>query len=268
MAENMATPREDFPILSIFLARDKRAPVAALYRFARHGDDLADDPTRDAAARRADLAPLRWALSGLQREPHVDDLRAVSGGDARLLTHAGDLLTAFEQDQRVTRFDDWPALDHYYRHSAVPVGRFLVDLYGESSALYPACDALSTALGLITNLRDVRADLVDLDRIYMTQRLLAEHGARVEDIFHGRMTAELRAAFDAHLARSERILTHALTQAPDIRAPELFRHFHLAAACGRRLADKLRARDFLNAKVRLSTLDMALCLTRAWTARR
>ena len=61
-------------------------------------------------------------------------------------------------------------------------------------------------------------------------------------------------------------MTHALTQAPDIRAPELFRHFHLAAACGRRLADKLRARDFLNAKVRLSTLDMALCLTRAWTA--
>ena len=56
MAENMATPREDFPILSIFLARDKRAPVAALYRFARHGDDLADDPTRDAAARRADGA--------------------------------------------------------------------------------------------------------------------------------------------------------------------------------------------------------------------
>ena len=156
MAESMATPREDFPILSIFLARDKRAPVAALYRFARYGDDLADNPDRDAAARRADLAPLRWALSGLQREPHVDDLRAVSGGDTRLLAHAGDLLTAFEQDQTVTRFDDWPALDHYYRHSAVPVGRFLADLYGEPAALYPATDALSTALGLITNLRDAR----------------------------------------------------------------------------------------------------------------
>ena len=268
MAESMATPREDFPILSIFLARDKRAPVAALYRFARYGDDLADNPDRDAAARRADLAPLRWALSGLQREPHVDDLRTVSGGDARLLAHASDLLTAFERDQTVTRFDDWPALDHYYRHSAVPVGRFLADLYGEAPTLYPVTDTLSTALGLITNLRDVRADLVDLDRIYMTQRLLAEHGARVEDIYHGRMTAELRAAFDAHLTRGEQMLARALTQASAIAAPELFRHFHLAVACGRRLAGKLRARDFLTGKVRLSALDMALCLASAWAARR
>ena len=91
--------------------------------------------------------------------------------------------------------------------------------------------------------------------------------ARVEDIYHGRMTAELR-RFDAHLTRGEQMLARALTQASAIAAPELFRHFHLAVACGRRLAGKLRARDFLTSKVCLSALDMAFCLASAWTARR
>ena len=263
MAENARIPREDFPVLSIFLDRRARAPVQALYKFARAGDDIADDPLKTADQRQNDLLIFRQALAGSGSQPQVDALRFAVTGDEKLLRHGAALLTAFENDQHKTRFTDCADLEDYYRFSANPVGRFLADLYGQDANIYQYTDALCTGLGLITNLRDCGDDLRDLDRIYIPLALLDRHGVNEADLLKRQQTTALKALFEAQLAWGGRKITTALAGATQIRSKNLRRHFYLAAHCGLRLARKMRRRDILRQKVNLHGGDMALCLLSA-----
>ena len=63
----------------------------------------------------ADAIPLRAALA--------------EGGLAP--RHAQDLLTAFRMDVTKRRYRDWDDLMHYCSFSAMPVGRFVLDVHGE-----------------------------------------------------------------------------------------------------------------------------------------
>ena len=56
--------------------------------------------------------------------------------------HALDLLTAFRMDVTKLRYENWDEVIHYCRYSAMPVGRFVLDVHGESRATWPASDAL------------------------------------------------------------------------------------------------------------------------------
>lgn len=264
MAENLRIPREDFPVLSIFLDRPARAPVLAFYQFARTVDDIADDPTKKPTQRADNLAIFRQVLLHRTADPLIDHLRAAVKDDEKLLRHAGDLLTAFENDQHQTRFQDSAELEQYYRYSANPVGRFLVDLYGEDRALYPYTDALCTGLGLITNLRDCGEDLRDLDRVYIPLVFFEQYHSDINDLLKHRQTPALKALCDAQLSWGEAKISEALTAAGEIKSKNLRRHFYLAAHCGRRLAQKMRTRDILAKKVNLGAMDMAICLARAW----
>ena len=94
--------------------------------------------------------------------------------------HAQDLLTAFRMDVTKLRYRDWDDLIDYCSYSAMPVGRFVLDVHGESRALWPANDALCAALQIINHLQDCGKDYRDLDRVYIPLDALAEAGATVE----------------------------------------------------------------------------------------
>ena len=51
--------------------------------------------------------------------------------------HAQDLLKAFRQDVTKHRYADWDELIDYCRYSAMPVGRFVLDVHGESRSTWP-----------------------------------------------------------------------------------------------------------------------------------
>ena len=53
-----------------------------------------------------------------------------------LLPHALDMLVAFRRDATKNRYRDWEDLLDYCSFSASPVGRFLLDLHGESDDCY------------------------------------------------------------------------------------------------------------------------------------
>ena len=69
---------------------------------------------------------------------------------------------------------------NYCRYSAMPVGRFVLDVHGEDRATWPASDALCAALQIINHLQDCATDYRNLDRVYLPLDMLAAHGARVE----------------------------------------------------------------------------------------
>ena len=107
--------------------------MLAFYRFVRAADDVADHPT---AARTQS-----WRLLEQMRASLVGDSDAVAEGVAlrgvlavqeMRPTHALDLLEAFRRDVTKLRYADWDELMDYCRYSAMPVGRFVLDVHGES----------------------------------------------------------------------------------------------------------------------------------------
>ncbi len=100
------------------------------------------------------------------------------------------------------RYRDWDDLIDYCRYSAMPVGRFVLDVHGESRATWPANDALCAALQIINHLQDCAKDYRDLDRVYIPLDAFASAGATVEELGAAQASPALRAAIRALAART------------------------------------------------------------------
>ena len=88
----------------------------------------------------------------------------------------------------------------------MPVGRFVLDVHGESRATWPANDALCAALQIINHLQDCGRIIRDLDRVYVPLDALAAAGASVED---ARRATRASPALRALPARARRAHRHA-----------------------------------------------------------
>jgi hydroxysqualene synthase len=168
---------ENFPVASFLIQPRHRPAILAFYRFARAADDIADHPTVPAEEKLRLLETFRASLSGEADSADVAVALRETLKERSLTTqHAADLLEAFRRDVTVRRYPDWDALMDYCRYSAMPVGRFVLDVHGESEAIWPANDALCAALQVINHLQDCKKDCRDLDRIYIPQDIMQSEG--------------------------------------------------------------------------------------------
>ena len=102
-----------------------------------------------------------------------------------------DLITAFEQDQRVSRYANWDEVFGYCVNSANPVGRLVLMLCGyRDEERFRMSDATCTALQLANFWQDVTVDLKK-DRVYLPLHLFEKHGYTVEELFGLRATPGL-----------------------------------------------------------------------------
>lgn len=188
---------ENFPVASWLCPAPLRPAVAALYRFARTADDIADEGQADAAARLAELAAYRAALDdALAARPVPPHWQAVFIPlAAAVRRHAWpvdllhNLISAFEQDVRHTASGHRPAdsaeLLAYCRLSANPVGRLLLHLWGVSDpTALERSDRICSALQLINFWQDLGEDL-PRQRVYLPADALRRHGVAVEDFLSG-----------------------------------------------------------------------------------
>ena len=143
---------ENFPVGSWALPRRLRRPVHAVYAFARHADDLADEGDAPAAERLAALNALKEELDRMAagQEPQTALMRRLHDEAvapfALPLQPFYDLLSAFMQDVEKTRYQNFAELADYCRRSANPVGRIMLHLYGESDSRSVAqSDGICTA---------------------------------------------------------------------------------------------------------------------------
>ena len=184
---------ENFPVASFVLAARHRAPVMAFYRFARFADDIADHPTAPPDEKLALLEAMRATLAGeVDTNPEALGLRRALFGREDLAVHGLDLLEAFRRDVTKTRYADWDELMDYCRYSAAPVGRFVLDVHGESRGLWPANDALCIALQVINHLQDCAEDYRDLDRVYIPTGELKRAGTSADALAAPYASPELR----------------------------------------------------------------------------
>jgi squalene synthase HpnC len=198
---------ENFPVASVLIHRRYRPAILAFYNFVRTADDIADHATLPAAEKLALLDRLDAGLLGTDDS----DAAAVRLRDelaARKLSpkHAQDLLAAFKLDVTKLRYRDWDDLIGYCALSAMPVGRFVLDVHGESRSTWPANDALCAALQIINHLQDCQDDYRNLDRVYVPLDALAASGAQVEEIGAARASPALLACLHGLAERTERLL--------------------------------------------------------------
>ena len=250
---------ENFPVASRLIRPRHRAPILAFYRFVRAADDVADHPSLSSDAKLALLDRLEAALTGRgPADPEAEPLRLALAERGLTARHALDLLAAFRLDAAKTRYADWSELMDYCALSAMPVGRFVLDVHGENPNLtWPRSDAICAALQIINHLQDCGKDFRDLDRVYLPLDRLAAHGAVVDDLGAERASAGLRAAI-AELAGRTAGLLHEGAALPylvvDTRlALEIAAIHGLALA----LADRLRRHDPLSGRVHPTKLGFA-----------
>jgi len=249
---------ENFPVASHLVHPRFRAPILAFYEFVRVADDIADHATLPPEQKLALLDRLEGSLLGRNdADPEGVRLRTVL--DERALTprHAQDLLNAFRLDVTKLRYANWDELMHYCSLSAMPVGRHVLEVHGESRATWPASDAICAALQVINHIQDCRNDYRDLDRVYIPQDMMTAAGTRVAALDAPAASPELLACLHKLAARTADLLRDGYPLPDQIRDFRLSLEISVIHTLADRLVRILMVRDPLRDKVHLKTIGFA-----------
>jgi hydroxysqualene synthase len=249
---------ENFPVASWLVAPQHRRPILAFYEFVRIADDIADHPSLSEADKLAHLDRLEASLLG--RDDHNAagiELRAALAARNLSPQHAQDLLKAFRQDVTKHRYADWDELIDYCRHSAMPVGRFVLDVHGESRATWPASDNVCAVLQIINHLQDCVKDHRALDRVYIPLDALKAAGTSVEALEAARSTPQLLACLHGLAERTGVMLEQGSHLPAQIEDGRLAAEISAIVTLARHFVKLLRTRDPLCENVRLGKFGVA-----------
>lgn len=237
---------ENFHVVSFLLPRHLHQDFYNVYAFCRWADDLGDEIGDTAES----LRLLHWWREELEKmfqgeasHPVFVALLPTVRKHALPVEPFANLITAFEHDQRVTRYANWDEIFAYCANSANPVGRLVLGLGGYTDAnRYALSDATCTALQLANFWQDVSVDL-QKDRVYIPQDLLARHGVPIEDVFARRFTPAFAAAMReaCGVARELFIKGSAL---PPLLDPRLALDVTLFSRGGMYILDKIEKQGF------------------------
>jgi squalene synthase HpnC len=249
---------ENFPVASRLIHPRHRGAILAFYEFVRTADDMADHPTLAANEKLALLDRLEAGLLGEHDAlPVAVTLRTVLRERNLAPRHAQDLLTAFRMDVTKLRYRDWEDLMNYCTYSAMPVGRYVLDVHGEDRSCWPANDALCAALQIINHLQDCQADYRNLDRVYVPLDALAAAGATVEDLGNARSSPALRQCLRGLALRTGGLLDQSAPFSARIADFRLAMEVAVIQSLARRLIAMLTARDPLRERVHLKAPGVA-----------
>jgi len=262
---------ENFHVVSFLLPKRLHQDFYNVYGFCRWADDLGDE-IGDTAKSLELLAWWRRELhamyAGQAKHPVFVALRATAARHQLPVQPFDDLITAFEQDQTVTRYSNFEELFQYCRYSANPVGRLVLGLCGyrdpERQAL---SDATCTALQLANFWQDVIVDL-EKDRVYLPLDLLARHGYSVEQLFARRFDARFRAAMKEAVAAARDLFLKGLPLADQVDR-RLAIDLELFSRGGLKILEKIERQDYdvLTARPAISKTERVGLLLGALTRR-
>lgn len=249
---------ENFPVASRLIHPRHRAIILAFYNFVRTADDIADHATLRPEEKLAHLDGLEAALTGSGETKEGVALRNALSERGLASRHALDLLTAFRLDVTKLRYADWDDLIGYCRYSAMPVGRFMLDVHGESRATWVASDLLCAALQIINHLQDCADDYRDLDRVYVPLDSLAAAGLTVAALGESKASPALRQCLRDLADRTGGLLEDSKKLSPQVNDTRLALEIAVIQTLAERLVRLLLTRDPLSEPVHLGKPQVAL----------
>jgi squalene synthase HpnC len=248
---------ENFPVASWIIHPRHRALILSFYNFVRTADDIADHATlaADQKLRYLDLMEAELLGNG-DTQPEAVNLRRALAERAMPPRHALDVLVAFRMDVTKLRYENWDDVIHYCRYSAMPVGRFMLDVHGESTSTWAASDALCAGLQINNHLQDCAKDYKELNRVYLPRDALASAGASVEMLGEAKSPPALLACLQSLAVRTEALLDQSKSLGAEVRDFRLGLEISVIQAFADRIVGMLKVRDPLSERVHLSPLEL------------
>lgn len=257
---------ENFPVGSWLLPARLRPHVFTFYNFARAADDIADSAVLAPDDKIHHLELFERILLGKEQDPGgygvvtaMQGSLATTGVASR---HCLDLLAAFRQDATKDRYQDWADLIGYCRLSAVPVGRYMIDLHGGSTSGYGASDSLCMALQILNHVQDCGDDFRTLDRIYLPGDWMAEARLGGDDLAADECSPGLRQVLDWTLTGVANLLADSSAMTGALKSTRLALESAVIIAIARALNKKLAKNDPLNRRIVLGKRELMMSTTR------
>ncbi|HKX12471.1 MAG TPA: squalene synthase HpnC [bacterium] len=200
------THYENFPVGSVLIPKKLRPYVWAIYAFARRADDLADEAFPDEErlpALEAWQGLLEKTQRGTVNHPVFLALKETIRQFDIPLQLLKDLITAFKWDVEVKRYPSFNDVLYYCRHSANPVGRLVLILFGYRDELRALqSDKICSALQLANFWQDVSVDL-EKNRIYLPMEDLRRFEVTEAELFARSYTPRYRDLLRFEVERTE-----------------------------------------------------------------
>jgi len=260
---------ENFAVASWFLPKRLRQHFFNVYAYCRISDDLGDevgDAQASLALFDAWQAELDQCYEGNPLHPVFVALAETVRKFDIPKHEFSDLLTAFRQDQSITRYETFDEFLGYCRNSANPVGHLVLYMGG-----YRDCerqrlsDFTCTALQLTNSWQDVAEDFTKR-RVYLPQEDLRRFGVSENMIAEGNATPEFRELMKFEVQRAREWFRQGLPLVSQVHR-ELARDLDLFSRGGVAILDAIEASgyDVLSHRPTLSKpAKLALVLRAAW----
>jgi squalene synthase HpnC len=259
---------ENFSVVSFLLPKHLRQDFCNVYAFCRIADDLGDEvPDRALAAQY--LARFRDQLHACY-EGKADTavfvaLRQTITRHYIPIQPFLDLIDAFEQDQRIDRYDTFDQLVDYCRRSADPVGRLVLYLCGyRDEERQQLSDRTCTALQLANFWQDVQRDLADRNRIYIPRESMSRFNVTEEQITAGRCDENFRNLMRFEVDRTRRLFDEGAKLLP-LLEPAVRRQISLFEQGGRAILQAIVRQNYdtLSHRPSLSALQKGRLMLKA-----
>ena len=248
---------ENFPVASWIIHPRHRALILAFYNFVRTADDIADHATLAASDKLAYLDLLEAELLGKgDSQLEAVNLRRALAERSMPPRHALDVLIAFRMDVSKLRYENWDEVIHYCRYSAMPVGRFMLDVHGESTSTWAASDALCAGLQINNHLQDCGKDFRDLNRVYLPRDALEASGATVEALGLPKAPASLLQCLHSLAARTQSLLDESKSLSAEVKDLRLGVEISVIQSFADRIVRLLKVRDPLSERVHLGPVEL------------
>jgi len=266
---------ENFSVVSILLPKRLRQDFCNVYAFCRIADDLGDE-VGDNQKSLDYLAAFRRQLQAC-----YDNIQPVAdrGGQRQTAAFAAlaqtiarhsipqkpfdDLIRAFEQDQRITRYDTFEQVVDYCTKSADPVGRIVLYMCGyRDLERQQLSDKTCTALQLVNFWQDVRRDMLERDRIYLPLEDMHRFNVTEKELREGEVTQNYRDLIRFQVERTEKMFEEGARLLP-LLAPAYRKQIALFGKGGRAICAAIRRQNFdtLTRRPRLSKWQKSRLLT-------
>jgi squalene synthase HpnC len=262
---------ENFQVVSFLLPKRLHQDFYNVYAFCRWSDDLGDEigDTQES------LQLLSWWRGELQAmyagrvsHPVFVALQGTVAQHHLPIEPFDHLIQAFEQDQTITRYQNFEELFEYCRYSANPVGRLVLGLCGYQDAERQALsDATCTALQLANFWQDVIVDL-QKDRVYLPLDVLERNAYPVEDLFARRFDDRFRHVMQEAVGVARELFLKGLPLASQVDR-RLAIDLELFSRGGLKILEKIERQDYdvLRARPVISKTERVGLLLSALTRR-
>jgi squalene synthase HpnC len=239
---------ENFPVGSLLIPKNLRPHFYSIYAFSRMADDIADEgelPAEDRVLLLDDWErQLEEAYEGRAEHPVFVALAETIRQHEIPIEPFRDLLKAFRMDAHNSGFETTTDLLYYCYHSANPVGRLVLRLFGYyNEERRHLSDYVCTGLQMANFWQDISVD-VPRGRINLPRQSIEHFGYSERELRAGVFNESFREMMAYHVDHAINMFQHGYPLVRSIPNKRLQSELAITFLGGARILNRIKALDY------------------------